>query len=73
MTDKPHIKEGWILSGGCKIARRAGGLSIAFHDRDKFRAMRRGTDQVEVSLIELFQLVAEDMGLDIDPGVWYDY
>ena len=67
------IQDGWIISDGCKIARRAEGLSIAFHDKDKFRAMRRGTDQVEVDLVEIFQVIAAEMGLDINPEVWYTY
>lgn len=68
-----RIEDGWIISDGCKIARYAEGLSIAFHDKDKFRAMRRGTDQVQVDLVELFQMIAEEMGLDIDSEVWYTF
>lgn len=71
MTAK--IKNGWIISDGCRIARYEDGLSIAFHDKDKRRSSARGTDQVEVALVELFQAVAEEMGLDIDPDVWYDF
>jgi len=58
MPQKPELSEGWLTADGCKVARVQDGLVLAFHDKDRRRSSLRGTDQVEVSLVELLFLMA---------------
>ena len=69
MPQKPILSEGWLTADGCKIGRVQDGLVLAFHDKDRRRSSIRGSNQVEVSLVELLFLMAEQE-LDNDLGSW---
>ena len=63
MSDKIPIVvsgQGYVFVGGCKIARvqREGGkVVLTFHDKNKRRSRKRGSDQVEIAIQELAKAV----------------
>ena len=59
MNHKPEFREGWLVADGCKLAKPQDGLVLSFHDKDKRRSELRGTDQLDISLVELLLLMAE--------------
>ena len=63
--DSVKIQEGWVMADDCKIAKWQSGLVLQFHDKDRRRSSMRGTDQIEVSLVELLEVCCLAEGLDI--------
>ena len=61
-TFKPTIREGQILAGGMRIAEVGSEGQLVFEDRYRRRCVARGTDDVQVDLMELLEALLHHYG-----------